>query len=164
VEFPFISRTAHNEVCALYDKHIAELKLLVQGAEKRVSDAEIERRAATDRAFDFATQRSEKRQDREVPTPPRRKTPAKPAESPFDPADPRSLVEQAMKETGSRNRRIVMARVARLRAQYSQPGVAVARAQPEPFEEMEVSPEFAAELEQIDNEAKEMAQQVIAKP
>jgi hypothetical protein len=93
----------------------------------------------------------------EVPSGPRRTKNPKPSEPPFDPSNPRDLIKQAIRETGSRNRRIVAQKVMQLQKQYSRPGVVVLpRAQPEPFDSA-VPKEIIDEIERDEAESRAAA-------
>ena len=128
----WVARAHHDQVVALYETRVAELKAECVASDKRAADVEHESRRVTERLLSIATPADQPKHA----TAYAQRAPAERAPlPPLDPTNRQSLMLHARAETGSNNARVVLQKMEQLRAQYNRAGVVVATAPPEPFDD-----------------------------
>jgi hypothetical protein len=110
----FITGAHHREVCAQYDSRLAAAVDRIREAEGREESERAERRKLEQELIAHIFPRrqaaAERPKARSVD-----ESPMRTVQMPIDPNDDAALVRQAMRETGSRNARVVAARAQRMK-------------------------------------------------
>jgi hypothetical protein len=107
-----VTGSHHREVCAQYEARLAAAAERLSAAEERADRADQKRHELEEKLIEHIfPAKPEPRQ-------PRTKTDEslpRQVEVPLDPNDNQALIRQAMKETGSRNLRVILARAQRMK-------------------------------------------------